>query len=252
MVCTGQVSAAGATGWLGDHAVLGTVLLRVPRCSTWRCGRAGRWTAARRGTDGRGAAGRAARRGGAAARRRERAGAGDRAAVRRDVRPTAGDGGEGREPSWTRHATGVLGAADGPLPEGRAYGRPRVRPRSTPATCTRGWRSTASTTGPRSVGWCGPGAGRTRCSPSWPCPRRPDRSPRARCTRAAGRGQHAAQLLDTSDEPGRVPFSWSGVRGGDRAVARARVRMAARPEAPDTVELLVWDEHGRPYSAWTR
>ncbi|MEU7162746.1 acyltransferase domain-containing protein, partial [Streptomyces chrestomyceticus] len=27
MVCTGQVSAAGATGWLGDHAVLGTVLL---------------------------------------------------------------------------------------------------------------------------------------------------------------------------------------------------------------------------------
>ncbi|WP_371858783.1 type I polyketide synthase [Streptomyces chrestomyceticus] len=248
MVCTGQVSAAGATGWLGDHAVLGTVLLPGAALLDMAL-RAGREVDSPRVEELTVEVPLVVPRDAAVPLRvvvsGPEPGTGQRSVEMYARQP--GDGGEGREPSWTRHATGVLGAADGPLPEG-----PGVWPPAGATALDAGDLYARMAEHGFDYGPAFRGLVR-----AW---RRADEVfaelalPEAAGPLTAGTvhpalldaAQHAAQLLDTSDEPGRVPFSWSGVRGGDRAVARARVRMAARPEAPDTVELLVWDEHGRP------
>ncbi|WP_371859008.1 type I polyketide synthase [Streptomyces paromomycinus] len=260
MVCTGQVSAAGATGWLGDHTVLGTVLLPGAALLDMAL-RAGREVGSPRVEELTVEVPLIVPRDAAVPLRvvvsGPEPGTGQRsvemyALPPRDGRGNGsvsrdGDGSTGQELSWTRHATGVLGAADGALPEG-----PGVWPPAG-ATALDGGDLYARMA---ELGF-GYGPAFRGLARAW---RRADEVfaelalPEAAGPLTAGTvhpalldaAQHAAQLLDTSDEPGRVPFSWSGVRGGDRAVARARVRMAARPEAPDTVELLVWDENGRP------
>ncbi|MEU7230545.1 type I polyketide synthase [Streptomyces chrestomyceticus] len=246
MVCTGQVSAAGATGWLGDHAVLGTVLLPGAALLDMAL-RAGREVGSPRVEELTVEVPLVVPRDAAVPLRvvvsGPEPGTGQRSVELYAPQP----GGEGQEPSWTRHATGVLGGADGALPEG-----PGVWPPAGATALDAG--DLYARMAEHGFDYGPAFRGLTR---AW---RRADEVfaelalPEAAGPLIAGTvhpalldaAQHAAQLLDTSDEPGRVPFSWSGVRGGDRAVARARVRMAARPEAPDTVELLVWDEHGRP------
>ncbi|MEU2792359.1 SDR family NAD(P)-dependent oxidoreductase [Streptomyces sp. NPDC007100] len=255
MVFTGRISAAGATAWLNDHAVLGTVLLPGAALLDMAL-RAGREVGSPQVEELTVEVPLIVPRG-ATVPLRVVVGGPEPGTRQRPVEIFARRAGDetGREPAWVRHAVGVLDAT-APTPSGDgdtgAWPPPGVDGLDSGDLYAR-MAEHGFDYGPAFRGlvraWRQGGAG--------------DREavfaelvlPEAAGPLVAGTlhpalldaAQHAVQLLDTSGEPGRVPFSWSGVRGGDRAVSRARVRVApARSGAADSVELSLWDENGRP------